>query len=264
MSHLHQQTATWQIRSGIPVTSRHCLHAAQLTCNSVARKHVLAGAGSDLLAWSYHSLHLLRHMKCPNSLCISLGAYGVTHCSIVPFVLIVFFFAKIERLSRAFVCRQMLSPIGCWCWWGWWCWCWWGGVYFWITHCESWHHFSFFFSFLLLVHEEACECWMLYLMGGCGWAVQHPFIYLFVLISVWRWPHCSMAHPSLTVLGLVRFSVFLLRSDCKPHHWPACWYFCHRLKVLNFPLWGRWQSPVSSLAVQNIRHFQAGQWLKRA
>lgn len=52
-------------------------------------------------------------MKCPNSLCISPGAYAVTHCSIVSSVLIVLFFAKIERLSWAFVCLQMLSPIGC-------------------------------------------------------------------------------------------------------------------------------------------------------
>lgn len=61
---------------------------------------------------SYHSLYLLWHIKCPNSLCFTLGAYTVTDCSIVFSVLIVLFFPKIERLSRAFVCLQMLSPIG--------------------------------------------------------------------------------------------------------------------------------------------------------
>lgn len=61
---------------------------------------------------SYHSLYLLWHIKCPNSLCFTPGAYTVTDCSIVFFVLIVLFFPKIERLSWAFVCLQMLSPIG--------------------------------------------------------------------------------------------------------------------------------------------------------
>lgn len=193
-------------------------------------------------------------MKCPNSLCISLGAYPVTHCSIVSSVLIVLFFAKIERLSRAFMCLQMLSPIGCWwCWWGWWCW---GGVYFWITHCESWHHF--FSSFLPLVHEEACARQMLYLMCGCRWAVQQPFIYLFVLISACRWPHCSLAHPSFTAWGLLRFLSF------NPHYWFACVFVRHQLKVMNPSLWGRRCAPISSFsAVPNIWRFLARQWLKR-
>ncbi len=61
---------------------------------------------------SYHSLYLLWHTKCPNSLCFTPGAYTVTDCSFVFSVLIVLFFPKIERLSWAFVCLQMLSPIG--------------------------------------------------------------------------------------------------------------------------------------------------------
>lgn len=61
---------------------------------------------------SYHSLHLLWHIKCPNSLCFTAGAYTVTDCSIVSSVLIVLFFPKIERLPWAFVCLQTLSPIG--------------------------------------------------------------------------------------------------------------------------------------------------------
>ncbi len=61
---------------------------------------------------SYHSLYLLWHIKCPNSLCFTPGAYTVTDCSIVFSVLIVLFSPKIERLSWAFVCLQMLSPIG--------------------------------------------------------------------------------------------------------------------------------------------------------
>ena len=61
---------------------------------------------------SYHSLYLLWHIKCPNSLCFTAGAYTATDCSIVFSVLIVLFFPKIERLSWAFVCLQMLSPIG--------------------------------------------------------------------------------------------------------------------------------------------------------
>lgn len=61
---------------------------------------------------SYHSIYLLWHTKCPNSLCFNPGAYTVTDCSIVFSLLIVLFFPKIERLSWAFVCLQMLSPIG--------------------------------------------------------------------------------------------------------------------------------------------------------
>lgn len=61
---------------------------------------------------SYHSLYLLWHIKCPNSLCFTAGAYTVTDCSIVSSVLIVLFFPKIERLPWAFVCLQTLSPIG--------------------------------------------------------------------------------------------------------------------------------------------------------
>lgn len=68
--------------------------------------------GADLEMLSYHSLDLLWHTKCPNSLCFTLGAYTVTDCSFVSSLLIVLFVPKIERLSWAFVCLQMLSPIG--------------------------------------------------------------------------------------------------------------------------------------------------------
>lgn len=89
--------------------SRHQDASMQLKCNYVEARP--RGTSAPYML-SYHSLYLLQHIKCPNSLCFTPGAYTVTDCSIVFSVLIVLFSPKIERLSWAFVCLQMLSPIG--------------------------------------------------------------------------------------------------------------------------------------------------------
>lgn len=89
--------------------SRHQDASMQLKRNNVEAR---PRGTSDPWMLSYYSLYLLWHIKCPNSLCFTPGAYTVTDCSIEFSVLIVLFSPKIERLSWAFVCLQMLSPIG--------------------------------------------------------------------------------------------------------------------------------------------------------
>lgn len=57
--------------------------------------------------------------------------------------------------------------------------------------------------------------------------MQQPFIYLFVLISAWRWPHCSHGASiiySTRATKVSFFLIFLLRSDCSPHRWSALVY----------------------------------------
>lgn len=100
---------TDKVRNHSQIFPRHQDASIQLICNNIEAR---PRGPSDRYMLSHHSLHLLWHIKCPNSLCFTLGAYTVTDCSIVSSVLIVLFFPKIERLSWAFVCLQMLSPIG--------------------------------------------------------------------------------------------------------------------------------------------------------
>lgn len=98
---------------------------------------MVVGAGSDLCAPVLSEpLFVVAHEMSSFPMYLSAGARAATHCSIVSSALIVLFIGKTERLPWAFVCLQILSPIaggagsgaggdGE------------GGVYFWITHCES-------------------------------------------------------------------------------------------------------------------------------